>query len=381
MTAPPTVLVGPSRFLPPPLDRLSQVAWDLSSFHGRRLARAVPVAIAQSVAWSVERAQRPTLPLFHATDGAVRVAYRGNDPALRDVVGGLLVPGGVFSPADRTVDADVSITEIPTFAARRYAGEGFLVLPHFVEFEVDLERPESERFGTRRRETVRRIEKAGLVLEEAHGDEAARFFYETMFAPTARARHGEHAIVRRFAYVAEAIRRGALLFVREDGERLAGIVVVPRLGAPDAVDAWLIGVRGGAYEQSTVAREAAYLLSMRWAREARRASRFGLTTAPPFLSHGLSRYKASWGPAIRPGLRSATALAVRATRATPELAARLVAAGPCLADFRTGDAALHVPSAEDLGGADDLAASRLRELALALSGARGATAASSPRIA
>jgi hypothetical protein len=322
------VVTGPSRFLPRPVDRLARALWDDLSFYGRRLSPLVQPSLAREVNARLESLQRPWLARRRARLGDGSIAeYVGNDAVLRDKLFSAFVATGGSDAgrvlrfglrSDYTTIANIVWIEIPSAEARDWAAAGHLILPRWIDFEVDLRRPENELWNARKRESVRRIER--LKLEpELLGAEALDEFYEAFYVPTTRARHGAGAFLRRRRYVKNVLASGKVLFVLRDGERIAALVLVPRLGKTRVVDAWMFGARGGVYDATALEREAAFLFAIRWARDTFGAERFGLTAAPPLLHDGLLRYKKRWGAEALPNDRHGFSIALRVNEPGAEL--------------------------------------------------------------
>jgi hypothetical protein len=322
---------GFSARLPWPASVLAQAGWDSGTFWGRRWARALPPALVQGVSGFAERVQRPALAVWSGTTSErLRVAYAGNDGALAKLLFTALGVGPVESSGsvraseapEFELGADLEFVEVSALRARTLARAGWLMLPRWVEFEVDLRQREAALWDARKREIVRRIERSALTLEIGRDEAAAAEFHRDMYTPTARERHGDRAFVRRLGYVRRAARSGYVVFARSGVVRVAGLLLVPRRGSA-GVDAWLFGVRDGAYAESRLAREAVYLFALRWARDELGVQSFGLTASPPLLCHGLTRFKKRWGATAAPGLRHGTAIAVRLRTGSPELSAAL----------------------------------------------------------
>jgi len=376
----PELIVGPSRHLPWPLDAVARRTWDEASLFHRRYRHLLPPAAARAVAEFVERAQRPELALFGSGAGAApRVLVASNDPLLRASLFSALSPapdGHEAKPGERAgslararveprmrLDADVVALEIPSRAGRSFARDGWLVLPRWVALEVDLTASERELWDARKRETVRRIERSSLHVEVARGPVAAREFYEHLYAPTARARHGGLAIVVRFGHVEAAARVGYFVFVRDGGVRRAGLLVVPRPGRGAALDALLFGVAHGDYEATRLSREALYLFALRWARHEMAATRFGLTVAAPFASDGILRFKTRWGATALADPRQPSSVALRVETGSPELGHALAAHAPILLRQRDHRAELSVLAVR-LDGAPNAAVPHVRGVTL-----------------
>jgi hypothetical protein len=355
------VIVGPSRHLPAPLAAIARRVWDEASLFHRRFRHVLPPPAARAVAESVERVQRPRLALFRSPGSSPHVLVASNDPLLRASLFSAFAPGPhaehdgerLDSVArsevrpDTRLDAAVVAVEIPSRAAPDFARAGWLVLPRWVALEVDLREPEHALWDARKRETVRRIERSGLELEVTRGTDAARYFHDRMYAPTAEARHRDLAIVVRLGHVEAAARVGEFLFVRENGVRRAGLVVVPRPGRETMLDALLFGVDGGDYVATRLAREALYLFGLRWARDVMRATRFGLTVAAPFASDGILRYKMHWGATALADSRQGACIAVRVRDGSRELHAALATHAPIVLRHLDGETSLAVLAIDD----------------------------------
>jgi hypothetical protein len=86
------------------------------------------------------------------------------------------------------------------------------------------------------------------------------------------------------------------------------------------VDALLMGLRDGDLARADdVVRDALYLFALRWARDVRGATTFGLTSAVPFADDGLFRFKKRWGGVASVSAYDGRIVALRLARATPAL--------------------------------------------------------------
>jgi hypothetical protein len=320
---------------------------------------SLPVGVAQLVAASIELAQRPRLGVFRAAAGdRLPVLVAANDPLIRHSLFSALGARGVAAAGsiarirvqpDTRFDTAVAAVEIPSFAARRFAAAGWLVLPRWIAMEVDLERPETAIWDARKRETVRRIERSGLRLEIARGSQAAREFHQRMYAPTAARRHVRAAIVLRLGHLEAAMRGGWLLYIDSGSRRMAGLLVATRPGPERVLDALLFGVASGDYAETKLAREAAYLFALRWARDEYGASRMGLTAAAPFVRDGILRFKKRWGATAVADLRQASCIAVRVARGSPALSRALAEHPPVALRFAAGGPSLCAVVVRDRG--------------------------------
>jgi len=115
-----------------------------------------------------------------------------------------------------------------------------------------------------------------------------------------RSRHGDatRSLDRSTAYEC-VFRRGVLLFVTENGERVAGMLC--RLDKREHMTFRLVGVRDGAAEHyRSGVFMAAYLFLLEWAAEAG-VTRVDLSGCEPFLSKGIFQFKRKLHPEmVRP---------------------------------------------------------------------------------
>jgi hypothetical protein len=359
------VIVGPSRYLPRPLHSIAHRSWDEAALWYRRFRHALPEPVTQALAGTIELVQRPRLATWKTADQGPRLLVASNDPLLLHVLTRALA-GTEYERCgsirrlgirpDSTFDAEVVAVEIPTARAGDFAGAGWIVLPRWVAMEVDLRTNELELWDTSKRETVRRIERSDFELEVARGRDDAREFHRLMYAPTARARHGATAIVVRPGFVDAAIRSGFVLFVRHGGARRAGLLLVPRPGKRRVLDAFLSGVAQGDYADTGLAREAAYLFAIRWARDVYCASHLGLTGAAPFVRDGILRYKRRWGATALADLRQPGCIALRVNVASSETCRALSEQPPIVLVTRDARPSLNALALHSPGAPFDLPA-------------------------
>ena len=142
------------------------------------------------------------------------------------------------------------------------------------------------------KEDLRRIRKHKLTHELREDVESAEDFYENMYLPTIRARHGNTAISASFGEVESVLGRhdNKLLLIRHEATTIAGVVIqiqeMPRL--------WLAGIR----DSSNVYRRmgavgATYHFPAQYLSE-RGYREMGFGRSRSFLHDGVFRYKSKW---------------------------------------------------------------------------------------
>jgi hypothetical protein len=199
----------------------------------------------------------------------------------------------LLSPARlQGIRADVVAVEVHRWIAPSFRRAGWLIVPELVHWQGDLATvPPSSRSHSLRSD-LRKIRKYGYTVEEADGADDWREFFEGMVLPSARERFGDGAWIPSAALQRDIAAAGTVLFVRRDGQRVAGGCVVPngdRLWLP------LIGVRGGDLRWiQEGASFAACHFSVEWARSSGfRQLDWGRTA--PFVNDGVQHFNRKWG--------------------------------------------------------------------------------------
>lgn len=147
------------------------------------------------------------------------------------------------------------------------------------------------------RQDLRLIRKYQLGFVESHVDADLVEFFNTMYRPHGLGRHGPSAQLRSFASVRHAMKRGALLWITCEGQKVAGVVLEFK---NNRMILSALGAAGG--DESLMKKgvlAAAYYFSMQYGRnKGCPLVDFGGTR--PSLSDSLLRFKRKWGVAIDP---------------------------------------------------------------------------------
>ncbi|MDT8914688.1 GNAT family N-acetyltransferase [Amycolatopsis sp. PS_44_ISF1] len=134
-------------------------------------------------------------------------------------------------------------------------------------------------------------------LEVATGRADFEYFYHRMHVPTMRRRHGDAARSEPFALARHSLfGRGVLFFLREHGERVAGMLCRRE---PGALVLRLAGVLGGgadAYRTGTYL--GLYVAILAWAAD-NAVPEVDLSGTEPFLSKGIFQFKRKLHPLVR----------------------------------------------------------------------------------
>lgn len=191
----------------------------------------------------------------------------------------------------------------PGRAFRPPARQPTVLAPFRVGLVVHLDRAGSSTIPARlSRKTRQQYQREQRTLERSLEVAATRadftFFYDRMHRPTMDRRHGAatRSVPRGTAWHS-LFGHGVLFFLREKGERVAGMLC--RL-EPGALVLRLAGVLDGAedrYRSGTYV--ALYVSILQWA-EWQGLTRVDLSGAEPFLSKGIVQFKRKLHPHVAP---------------------------------------------------------------------------------
>ncbi|HTU78800.1 MAG TPA: hypothetical protein VMF09_08590 [Solirubrobacteraceae bacterium] len=141
------------------------------------------------------------------------------------------------------------------------------------------------------------IRRFGWSLERDESSAGFDFFFDRMHVPTMVARHGDDEVHTESRDIARhaLFERGALLFLRHEGERRAGLICRTD-GA--TVSFRLAGVLDGdSRHYSDSLQLGLYSLALEWAAE-QGAQYVELSGSRPFVSEGLYQFKRKFRPEI-----------------------------------------------------------------------------------
>jgi hypothetical protein len=135
------------------------------------------------------------------------------------------------------------------------------------------------------------------TLEVATGQADFEYFYRRMHAPTMRRRHGDAARSVPFDIALHSLfGQGVLFFLREHGERVAGMLCRREPGALVLRLAGVLDGAGDAYRTGTYL--GLYVSILVWAAETGVAE-VDLSGTEPFLSKGIFQFKRKLHPLVR----------------------------------------------------------------------------------
>jgi len=247
----------------------------------------------------------------HLDTGDVELICAGRPERFRRLLSRVF-PGGVALEAVTTrvplwnphrfsaAYAPAVAVEIHPAFAEKFRAAGWLTCPDLVRWRGAVADMPPAHPDRSLRIDLRRVEKAGYVLQEAAGSRPEwDEFRRDMLVPHALRRFGENANIPVPALLRKLEKDGTLLFLVKRGRRVAGQAVLRNRD-----EAWLaaLGVKDG---DPNLMKEGAvaglYALTIDWARE--HGVRYvDAGRSPAFALHGLAEYKRKWGmsPAREP---------------------------------------------------------------------------------
>ena len=141
-------------------------------------------------------------------------------------------------------------------------------------------------------EDLRRIRRNRWAFEVSHRAADLAAFRDGMYVPFARRRHGAAAHLQPMRRLRRAFRRGGLLWVSRDGERVAGCLFERR---NDSLAALALGVAGGDPARLKDGPIPALYAQMIELARSSGCTDVDLRGSRPSLDDGLTRFKRKWG--------------------------------------------------------------------------------------
>lgn len=171
--------------------------------------------------------------------------------------------------------------------------ESFFFLPRFVSGEVDFSTAHRLMLKKNVKSDLNRIRKNRLECEVTKDPALFDEFYRTMYVPHITKTFGAAAALTNAGKFREYSERDCeLLFVTQDGERIAGNAIVYEKGRARG---WAIGVKNGDDRYKKQGALAALYYFEICHLEKRGYSRVHYGGSRPFLRDGAIQYKKKWG--------------------------------------------------------------------------------------
>lgn len=190
--------------------------------------------------------------------------------------------------------ADLTIVRVDRLSAQRFLGKDYLAVPEWVGMRLAV--PDDldalVRGNRSIREDMRLVRRHKLQPLLTEGEERFQEFYDSMYLPFSRARHGAMAFIKSRHDLRRRLRTGGILWITRDNHPLAGMLF-ERINA--TLDLQAIGMATGELPLKKRGIMAAlYYYSIAYARQLKCAE-VDFRGVRPSLHDGLLRYKRKWG--------------------------------------------------------------------------------------
>lgn len=189
---------------------------------------------------------------------------------------------------------DLTIVRVDRLSARRFFGKDYLAVPEWVGMRLAV--PEDldalVRGNRSIREDMRLVRRHKLQPLLTEGEERFQEFYESMYIPFSRARHGAMAFIKSRHDLRRRLRTGGIIWITWNNRPLAGMLFEPKNAT---LDLQAIGLATGELPLNKRGIMAAlYYYSIAHARQLKCAEA-DFRGVRPSLHDGLLRYKRKWG--------------------------------------------------------------------------------------
>lgn len=188
---------------------------------------------------------------------------------------------------------DLAIVDSEASLCRRLKGPDVFLLPNWIRGEIDLAVASQQmKRSDSVKSDLRKIRQQGLRYEVTHEEREFERFYHDMYLPYANQTYAGMMFLMPHADLRKFIPRSELLWVKNDAEEVAGLMLLHD-GA--IIRAYALGVKNGdpQYVKSGVLAAAYYFSIMHLTERGDRRLHLGGTR--PFLCDGVLQYKKKWG--------------------------------------------------------------------------------------
>jgi hypothetical protein len=301
------------------------------------------------------RMLRPEVRFLSNRQRTFSFAYVGADEKYRNYIGGLMLGQGFTTqslPSDwiwhlpekirkNKPECALSLFEINRFMEKYCSIENALVMPKWVEADLDISIPLEAVFPKRAaRDIRRRIKKNDYKYEVTREKSLSDHFYYKMYLPYIQSLFDAAAYLPDYHWYAQKMKHSELLFVKRENTIVAGILLEY---LKEGVLMNYVGYKDGdhKYVKEGALNALLYFTVVRLKEKHHKTLRLGLSK--PFLKDGRLQYKAAKGARIKEARLSftpETKLALAFFRNTPELR-----------DFLTNNPFIFYPEKHTLCGA------------------------------
>lgn len=193
--------------------------------------------------------------------------------------------------------SDLVLVGVDEIFSRFLSRRGFIVIPEWVRFYMDLAKPfPTERGNKGLNANLRKIKKYGYSFEMTRDPEKLEYFYHQMYLPYSEKKHGKLSQIGGFNKLSRIFEKGGLILVKQGAECISGFLI--EIGNK-VISARLLGVKNGEIEYTKKGALAAcyYFLISSAKEKGYKWVDFG--HCRPFFNDGPFFHKKTWGMEIR----------------------------------------------------------------------------------
>jgi hypothetical protein len=187
---------------------------------------------------------RLNLPVYQFKSEKVKILYAGYSSIKRNYFIRLLLNGPnittfigrrwfwTIPDLIKNYDPYIVISEISPILMNRFKKYNGFIIPEWATMRIDIDRPMSEICSPKLSDfsdVKRLVRKYNLTYEISDGIEHIKFFYDRMYVPFAKKRHGNEAWIIDLDLILKSTPPPSLLVIRENGE-IAGASIVKKTG-------------------------------------------------------------------------------------------------------------------------------------------------------
>jgi len=198
-------------------------------------------------------------------------------------------------------NADLVLIGMDEFFSRFLSQRGFVVLPEWIMFKMDLTKP-FPRGGKNKglSNNLRKVRKYQYSFEMTRDFAKFENFFHHMYLPYAANKYGELSLVGGFRDLKKIFEKGVLLLVSRGNDCIAGSLLQMN---DKTISARYLGVKDGNFkyvEKGVLA--ACYYFTITWAGE-KRYKWVDFGHCRPFLNDGAFYHKKTWGMEVMKSVR------------------------------------------------------------------------------
>lgn len=198
---------------------------------------------------------------------------------------------------NKDIDFDIALIKSDIFYNQFFKGCGFITMPEYVSFEMDITHPNEEMYSKDITYNLELLKNNDFTYEISSDREKIVLFYNQMYRPYITWRHGSTAKVATLESILYMFHRGAkLLLIKENDEYIFGGMFLIK---KNHIKTYYAGFMEGKYDYLTRGVTAlSYYYLIKFAKEHNmRSIDFG--TARSFMNDGMFIYKLKWGMHIK----------------------------------------------------------------------------------